>query len=804
MVARNICLAASLLAATSCGSRSVVPPAAVSLTRLYAPTEASVPAAAGSERGTLLPMKGWEAGPGVADLRVVDGKLTGRATSSAPVIHFDWPAAPKDADTLHAIELRMRVSAGAGVAVGFSAEEKKFDLKKEIEESKAFPWRSTATIHPGDEIRTVEIKPALTCPARALRHIMIRPTDAAGATFAIESVRVVSREDYLESIPSGVSWQGLSEIYHEAIVSRAPEVMRFNVVLPSDPWLDLSIGTVEDGPVTFKVTAVLGGTSQLGEPSTAHLFERTLTRPHRWENVPIDLSAMAGKKVTLTLGLTSESRGSKGGIGLWGSPVVRDRHTQIPAGAPQGVILVWADTLRRDHLVPYGYSRPTSPHLAKLASEGTLFETCVGQATWTKVATPAMMTSLYPATNGVREFGDRLPASATTLAEVYHDAGYATVSYSSILFTGQMTNLHQGFEEVNESGSLPDQDSSKTAREYVDRLLPWIESHKDVPFFVFLHVSDPHDPFKPYPPYDTMWNDGAKAEEHQRQMEAVKKFITDPLMKAFGMPSRAELAKAGFDPDAYTAFNEGWYDGSIRGMDAEMGRLMERLGALGLGEKTLVVFTGDHGEEFLDHGRSFHGQSVYGELNNVPLIFHRPGSIPAGVRVAETVESIDIAPTLLSMSGLPIPEEAQGASLMPFLSPAVASGGAALAAEASTPRGWVPRPAISEKAETKDGNDSPPPHDTESFSINDGGWKLIHNPKRASTVPEFELFDERRDPLDHQDVAAAHPEIVKRLAASLAAWKAKAEAARLAPDSATNPGLKPEDLERLRSLGYVR
>jgi arylsulfatase A-like enzyme len=205
-------------------------------------------------------------------------------------------------------------------------------------------------------------------------------------------------------------------------------------------------------------------------------------------------------------------------------------------------------------------------------------------------------------------------------------------------------------------------------------------------------------------------------------------------------------------------------------MDAEIGRLMERLGTLGLAGKTLVVFTGDHGEEFLDHGRSFHGQSVYGELNDVPLIFHRPGAIPAGARVAETVESIDIMPTLLAMSGLPIPGEAQGVSLVPLL----------------TAGRWAARPAFSEKAETLNDVDAPPPHDTESFSISDGTWKLIDNTKRAEAAPAAELYDRHADPRDQHDVAASHPEIVKRLTSELAAWRTRAEAARLAPDSETN------------------
>jgi len=765
---------AAMLLATSCRPPSAPKPYSQRLTALYthdslagsAPAKSTAP-------GRLVPLVGWEAGSGVTDLRVVDGTLTGRTTSSTPVIHLAWSAAPAGADTLHAVVVRVRVSAGAVAAMAFSGD------------AKTWPWRMRASVHPGDEPRTIEFVPPLTQPANGLRHIMFQPTDAKGATFTIEFVRVVLRGDYLESVPSGVSWQGLSEIYHETLIARAPEVMRFQLVLPAHPWLDFSVGTVEDGPVTFRVGAVLGGSSQFGEAMNARLFERTITRAHRWDPAGVDLSAFAGKKVTLTLSLASESAP---GIGLWGSPVVRDRSRPMPEGAPSGVILVWADSLRRDHLGAYGYARKTSPQIDRLAAEGTTFDACVGQATWAKAATASMMTSLYPVTNGVREFYDRLPASVETLAEGFERAGYATLSYSSNVFTGQLTNLHQGFEELHESGSLPDQHSSKTAREYVDRLLPWLTAHADVPFFVFLHLSDPREPFKPYPPYDTLFNDPSKADEHERQSASVKPLIQDPLLRELSMPSRAELVRAGIDPAAYTSFSEGWYDGSIRGMDAEIGRLMERLGALGLADKTLVVLAGDHGEEFLDHDRSFHGQSVYGELNNVPLILHRPGSIPAGRRVAETVESIDLMPTLLTMSRLPVPGEAQGVSLIPLWLGA----------------GWRQRPAFSEKAETNDGGDAPPPHATESFSVTEDGWKLIRNDKRGSGRPPFELYDVRADPLDHTDVAAAHPEIVTRLSRALASWKSKGEAARIVVETGSKDQMKPEDLERLKSLGYIR
>ena len=120
-----------------------------------------------------------------------------------------------------------------------------------------------------------------------------------------------------------------------------------------------------------------------------------------------------------------------------------------------------------------------------------------------------MMTSLYPLSHGVQDFSDRLPAAAETLAEQYRAAGFATVGYSSVLFTGQFTNLHQGFEEFHEGGSVDDGPSSKTAREYVSRLADWLESHREVPFSAYLHIFDPHDPFEPREPYATRWADAA-------------------------------------------------------------------------------------------------------------------------------------------------------------------------------------------------------------------------------------------------------------------------------------------------------
>ena len=110
---------------------------------------------------------------------------------------------------------------------------------------------------------------------------------------------------------------------------------------------------------------------------------------------------------------------------------------------------------------------------------------------------------------------------------------------------------------MHEQASLSPGATSKTAREYADRLLAWLEDHRDVPFFAFLHVLDPHDPFEPRAPYDALFADPARKATFEKDEEAVKKKIADPLMQAFGMPSRAELKEAGVDPDAYIAHVKG-------------------------------------------------------------------------------------------------------------------------------------------------------------------------------------------------------------------------------------------------------
>jgi len=767
----------------------------------------STPAETPAEDATAT--LGWKAATGVSSLRIEDGRLHGRTTTDFPIVYVELKEGLDSIDLFHAVEIRMRVSKGANLSASSNgSDDLKVDqiLKRGREVSQ--PWDFNVPLVVSENIETYTLTPPRNARLSSIHKLLIRPSDAAGADFEIESVKIVSRREHLSRIPSGVGWQGLGEIYRETLVSRSPESIQVELDLPQNPWLDLHVGSVEDAPVTFEVRVAAAGS----DPAEGELLlQRTVTTPDRWEEAVLDLSSHAGRNVTLALDVRSENPGT---LGFWGGPAIRNRAAASPAtterpqveavpgaSAPQGVILVVCDTLRKDHLNFNGYERATAPFLAGLADNGAIFRDNVAQATWTKVSVPTILSGMNPLAHRVSDMRDRLPAAAVILAEVYREAGYATVSYSSVTFSGKFTNLHQGFEELHERTSI-EESGTKTARTYVDRLTAWLETHKDGPFFVFLHIFDPHSPFEPRRPYNGIWADPAERDAHDKNVEKVKEFIKDESDKNRVMPMLDELKASGVNQEEFMAYNKGWYDGSIRGMDAEMARLMEKLQQIGVADRTLFAFTADHGEGFHEHGYMWHGQHIYGELTGVPLMFYGPAFVPGDLAFDETTRSIDIAPTLLELSHLPRPDTIQGQSLVPLMAAArdLPEGGSLR--EAAAANGWEPQPAISQKAETKQSG-GPRPYDTEAYAIVSDGWKLIHNTKPPEGTGEYELFNHAEDPLDLKNLSADNPDKVKALASLLEQERAKVMEGAL-PEDTSSENLSNEELQRLRSLGYIQ
>ena len=310
----------------------------------------------GARPAAFSATRGWEAGPGVAGLTITNGDV-------------DWPDDEPHRAPAHREDLgrcrwlinctrsksRIRVSAGANLSVETSP-----SVRPEFAaingQMMGLGNEITTPITPGDQVQTYVLTKARPLPASQIRHVFIRPSDVAGATFAIESVRLIFRREHLASIQSGVGWQGMREVYRESIASRAPERLQFAFEVPPAAWLDLALGTVDEGAVTFTVRRVAVVTLALVNDGQV-LLEQTVTTPYRWESRAVDLARFSGQNVTLTLGVRARESGA---IGLWGAPVVR-RRGALPEPAaggaaaalgrlPQGVIVVWADTLRQDHL----------------------------------------------------------------------------------------------------------------------------------------------------------------------------------------------------------------------------------------------------------------------------------------------------------------------------------------------------------------------------------------------------------------------------------------------------------------------
>ncbi len=774
---------------------------------------------------------GFRALNDLSELKIDEGKLKGETTGNSPVLHLALKENRGGAETVKFIEVRMAVFGAKQVLLRSEGNESLDGLELVKWASQSKPWSNSVEVAE-NKVHTYRFEfqstrdrsggpggPGMAggpgggvggglpaTPSRGvgdLRHLFLAFRECKSAKFAIESIRFLSEKEEKLKEESGQQWAGLGEIYHATLAGKTPETIRIPVrELPKGARLDFAIGTKEDAPVKF--TVQVSNRDQSKESATDVVFERTVTIPNRWQTARIDLAAYAGKSILVELALAGEKKGL---WGYWGSPTIRSQPAEMSstlarAGStgkrkPRGVIFLLSDTLRKDHLNIYGYPRETVIHLKKFADQGVAFSHAISQGTWTKVSVPSIMTSLYPLSSGVLDMEHALPASAKTLAEVFRDEGYATVAYSSVSFTGKMNNMHQGYDELHEASSLSDNEyRAKTARPYVDRLIPWIKEHKDAPFFVFLHVFDPHSPFRPRPPYDLIWG-APGAKDRLAELEADMRKHKVGASPVDNLPHKEEYLKTGNDPEELLKIYKDWYDGSIRGMDAEIGRLLEALREMGLDQDTLMVWTADHGEEFWEHGKLFHGQSVYGELNQVPLVFHWPNSpeIHKGAMVDKQIESIDIMPTILELAGIVGPTPMQGRSLVALLN----GSGAAT---------WDERPAITQTMVRDDppsggapgGSPTPEkPH----FGIIDRGLKLVR--KEVDPNAREEIYEHPVDSLNRTNVIRSDGPAarLKALNETLEAWKSRSRAAQLPSDETMTTQVSSEELRRLRALGYV-
>lgn len=307
------------------------------------------------------------------------------------------------------------------------------------------------------------------------------------------------------------------------------------------------------------------------------------------------------------------------------------------------VFIYLIDTLRADHLSCYGYSRETTPNIDKFARSGILFKNCFATASWTKPAVGSILTGLYPIRHRGEDKKDKLSTEVETLAEVLKSHGYSTIHITPNVNTSKEVNFDQGVDFYTFSQGGKHIDLFYHSSEYLNsELFEIIEKtpglmHK--PLFAFLHTVDPHDPYTPEKPF----------------LKFKKK---DKKRENLGLPDYIRMKKAskGLSQEDID-YIKSLYDCEILHNDYYFGKFIDFLKKKGLYENSIIVLVADHGEQFDEHNRLFHGHSIYNEEIHVPLIIKFPHGEYSGMQTNAVVSQVDIFPTILDYLGSDIGSE---------------------------------------------------------------------------------------------------------------------------------------------------
>jgi arylsulfatase A-like enzyme/Flp pilus assembly protein TadD len=297
------------------------------------------------------------------------------------------------------------------------------------------------------------------------------------------------------------------------------------------------------------------------------------------------------------------------------------------AEAPN-IIVITVDTTRADRMGFLGNTHGLTPNLDTLALQGVVFERAYSQAPLTPVSHATIFTGTYPQFHTVTDFGRALPVLLPYVPDILQRSGYHTAAFIGSLILDPNASMAPGFDRgfsFFDAGFHMKRDRNESRYHTLERrggdvvahAITWLNKNRQSPFFIWVHLYDPHAPYDPPPPYD--------------------KRFKDP------------------------------YDGEVAYADASLGKLFTYLRQRGLYENTLIVMMSDHGESLGAHGESMHGIFLYDETIHVPLLFKLPGEVLARRRVSTRVRLVDVSPTLLSMLILPLPPTFQGESSVPLM-----------------------------------------------------------------------------------------------------------------------------------------
>ncbi len=430
----------------------------------------------------------------------------------------------------------------------------------------------------------------------------------------------------------------------------------------------------------------------------------------RWTDGAWDLSAFADQAVRIDLI-------SRGGGVAWGAPrVLVQAPAPVAANAKKFEhIFVWMiDTLRADKVLAYNpKTNVKTPNYGAFIADATRFAWPQVAGTWSLPSQAAMLTGVYPTVHKATVHESKISRDVPFLAELMKKGGYRTAIFSSNGYVSPKWGFGRGWDEDRNfiRESLPN------SADYLWGVAKkWIVPNKAKPQFVYLAVVEPHVIYNPRKEFLKLYWD-------KPYNGPIKPVLTGIQL------GKIKQGKLKIN-DTDKAYIEALHNAEITQSDTAFGTFIQDLKDAGLYDASAIVVISDHGDEFWDHGDCGHAQAPHQELVHVPFVIRAPGLLPAGKVVEPDVEAMDLAPTVLELAGLPVPEAMQGLSLLRVVRDEVGFGtGAGLTQNESTSRG-----------------------------MKSGRYRFIH-----SGVAKMELFDEVEDPREQNSVSSKRPIALRQM-----------------------------------------
>ena len=381
---------------------------------------------------------------------------------------------------------------------------------------------------------------------------------------------------------------------------------------------------------------------------------------------------------------------------------------EVPKARPKQVIFWMIDALRADRLDVYRKSRVKTPNLDQIVAQGTTFMRYSVEGNESKVSHASFFTGVYPVVHRVLGEKAKLPDRLVTIAEAMAAGGLRTAGLVSNGYVSDRWNYHQGFGTYR---NYIREEVANDAKAVYGHAVSWLDRYASRgPFYLYLGTIDPHVTYRAHKGILELYDSKPYKGKFRRYLSGVE------LGKIKGGRLRVS------ERDKLRI--EALYDNEVTYNDQYLGELLKYLRDKEMLDDTLLIITGDHGDEFWDHGRCGHGSGVYQELVWVPLVLRYPKLFPAGRKVMVEADGVDILPTLLDAMDISVPSMVQGESLLPRVHES----------------GIIyPRSSIST-------------HYDQVYALRSGEWKVIlHKGGRT------QVYDLAKDPGEQRDLARERP-----------------------------------------------